>query len=520
MNQNNFEMRAIALTAEMVNLLPQSLLSLVVITADGQLVTTREAKTANVIVFNSTEQKLKAAGFIKGSTVLVSQEEFNALQNEASSMKPDEIDHSDMQREIVGLIEKGVAAHASDIHIVVKNGRTIVLFRCLGDLDPENKPRMQQSADWGMSAMRCIYQSMTDVSGIQFSTTEPQDASMDRERLPDSLFGGRIATTPIFGGHYMVIRLLYSGASAKTLQELGYNRKQIACIEYAMSVPYGIILLAGTTGSGKTTTLASCLEKKYTDAGGQINIVTVEDPVEFILPGRQLAVTAENDEGRAQAYGRAVKAMMRLDPDVGMISELRDRATIEQAIQLALTGHQVFSTVHAIDTTSILPRMEMYGVSREILADNKLITALVAQSLVKKLCDHCKVKAEEKASESNNWRYMDHLAKCEIDTARVYYRGSGCEKCNQTGYDGRTVLAEVVIPDAKYMQHYRDGDRIKMRDHAFKTSNWVSRHQHAREKIDHGIVDPRDVEAAIGPLTSDLYESDSVVSMSEIVTGA
>ncbi|WP_161803931.1 GspE/PulE family protein [Gulbenkiania mobilis] len=481
------------------------------------LLITEEKLKENRLAFSNTIQNLKKGDHILGYRI-ISMEEMMRLQDSVESLRQiTTADHSDMQKEVLKIIDDAIACSASDIHFVKKDQRTLVLFRCLGDLDPETSPRLSQTADWGMSAMRCIYQSMTDVSGTQFSTSEPQDASMDRNRLPPSLFGARIATTPIFSGHYMVIRLLYKGATTKTLAELGYTKAHIHCLEYALRNPSGIVLIAGVTGSGKTTTLATALNKVYDASEGKVNIVTVEDPVEFILPARQIAVTAEGDDARKAAYGRAVKATMRLDPDVCMISELRDETTIMQAIQLALTGHQVFSTVHALDTTSILPRLEMYGIPREVLADNKLITALVAQTLVKKLCPACKISHEDaieiKAIEE---RYVRHLNGV-IDTDKVKYKGAGCSQCNHTGYSGRTVLAEVVLPDAKYMQHYRDGNRIAMRDHAFTHCGWISRHEHARNLVQDGVIDPRDAEAAIGPLTADRIESDHTITQSEIM---
>lgn len=514
LNSSN-EMRAIAMTEDICAMVPEILRPHIALSAEGHLLITQEKIDANKFVFLSTEQRLRQAGVVK-TLRTVSSKELADFQSKAEELVSESVDSSDMQKEVINIIDAGIKEKASDIHVIVRNGRTSILFRCLGELDNITHARYTHSAEWGMSAMRCIYQSMTDVSGIQFSTTEPQDASMARDRLPSELFGGRIATTPTFNGHYMVIRLLYRGANTKTLAELGYNEKQIKCIEYVMSNPSGIILFAGTTGSGKTTTIASCLEKLYQNHDGQINIVTVEDPVEFVLPGNQITVTAESEDGRVKAYSRATKSFMRLDPDVCMISELRDKATIEQAIQMALTGHQVYSTVHAIDSTSILPRMEMYGISRDILADNKLVTALIAQTLVKKLCDSCKVPYNAVDHAEITQDYAMHLSKSNIEAHRTFYKGKGCECCDGTGYDGRTVLAEVVIPDGKYMEYYRSGERTKMRDHAFKESQWVSRHQHAREKIQSGLVDPRDVEKSIGPLNSDLFESDNILTMNEI----
>lgn len=507
----------ITLTSDILQCIDEALKQLVCISTCKHLLITEKDLRENRIAFSNTIQNLKKGDHILGHRV-ISQEEMLRLQDSVESLRQiSQADHSDMQKEVLKIIDDAIACDASDIHFVKKDQRTLVLFRCLGDLDPETSPRLIQTADWGLSAMRCIYQSMTDVSGTQFSTSEPQDASMDRGRLPPSLFGARVATTPIFSGHYMVIRLLYKGATTKSLAELGYTKAHINCFEYALRNPSGIILIAGVTGSGKTTTLATALSKVYDTSEGKLNILTVEDPVEFILPARQIAVTAEGDDQRKAAYGRAVKATMRLDPDVCMISELRDETTIMQAIQLALTGHQVFSTVHALDTTSILPRLEMYGIPREVLADNKLITALIAQTLVKKLCPYCKISHDDALeSKAIEEKYVRHLNGV-IDTDRAKYRGPGCEECNHTGYIGRTVLAEVVLPDAKYMQHYREGNRIAMRDHAFTHCGWTSRHEHARILVREGVIDPRDAETAIGPLTADRIESDHTITQSEIM---
>ena len=198
----------ITLTSDILQCIDETLKQLVCISTCKHLLITEKDLRENRIAFSNTIQNLKKGDHILGHRV-ISQEEMLRLQDSVESLRQiSQADHSDMQKEVLKIIDDAIACDASDIHFVKKDQRTLVLFRCLGDLDPETSPRLIQTADWGLSAMRCIYQSMTDVSGTQFSTSEPQDASMDRGRLPPSLFGARVATTPIFSGHYMVIRLI------------------------------------------------------------------------------------------------------------------------------------------------------------------------------------------------------------------------------------------------------------------------------------------------------------------------
>lgn len=514
--KHDIEFHPIPFDEKLSESIPPSIRQHIVLTKDRTLLVSSSKKSSLELL--SLVNTLTRKAVIKGVHYVEDHEMTKIISDMKSEVSHAAQDHTNVQETVLDIIKKCIELRASDFHVEVKNEETRVYYRVNGDLDPESKPRIRENKTWGMELMRCIYQSMTDTSSAQFSTEQPLDASFKRDILPSSLFGVRIATVPIFSGHYMVCRLLYKGETETTLEDLGFIKKQITAIEYMMRIPYGIILLGGVTGSGKTTTISCCLDGVIRSNNGEINVITVEDPVEFIIRGaRQITVTAEDASARADAYARAIKTIMRLDPDVCMISELRDKPTVEQAIQLALTGHQVWSTVHAIDTTSVLPRLEMMGVSKEILADNKLITGIVTQSLVKKLCPGCKQPLDEavksKAISSN---YATTLGRASINSQHVNIKGAGCRECGHTGYQGRSVIAEVIIPDAKYMDQYRNGDRMGMRHHAFQVQKWVSRHGHARIKIEEGIVDPRDVEKQIGPLAQDTIEADHIITFDEM----
>ncbi|MDN0082476.1 ATPase, T2SS/T4P/T4SS family [Crenobacter sp. SG2305] len=514
------EVQLVQLNDNLIEDIPDSCKAFIALTNDGTLLVS-DQKTRD-IEFLSLRTRWISNGVIKKS-ITIEDSTLNKILSDtttvlSSNRTKDNQPANDMQKQALAIIDEAIAVNASDIHIEKKNEQTRIYFRVNGDLDPESKPRYRNSAEFGIELMRCIYQAMTDISNEQFSLETPQDASFRRDILPDSLFGARIAHAPIFGGHYMVLRMLYRGNSTATFEELGFDKSQIKALDYMMRNPYGIILFGGITGSGKTTSIACALAEVIEINDGAINVLTTEDPVEFIIQGaRQMAVTGEGHEERDKAYKSYLKAMMRMDPDVAMISELRDSASVMQAIQLALTGHQVWTTVHAIDTTIILPRLTMMGVSTDILADNHLITGLISQSLVKKLCPHCKQPIEEAAREGKVDRdYLYELNHAGIETDKVFIRGNGCHECGNLGHYGRTVLAEVVIPDATYMNHFRNGDRVGMRHHAFDTQRWMSRHQHARAKIGRGEVDPRDVEKTIGPITRDMIEADNVISIDEL----
>ena len=243
----------------------------------------------------------------------------------------------------------------------------------------------------------------------------------------------RVATTPTSTGEKAVLRLLTPKESILELHDLGFSEEGIMNFEKAVMSPHGIILSTGPTGSGKSTTLYSCLSRL---CDGQKNIITVEDPIEYKIPGvNQMQVNPK----AGLTIGSALRSILRQDPDVIMVGEIRDRETAELACSAALTGHLVFSTLHTIDTSTALSRLIDLGIEPKQVAS--AVVAIIAQRLVRSVCPHCARSYRPRKEE---------LEKVGIDPDKVdedlkFRHGPGCPHCQNSGYLGRTGIFEVLM---------------------------------------------------------------------------
>ncbi|MFT7636489.1 MAG: type II secretory ATPase GspE/PulE/Tfp pilus assembly ATPase PilB-like protein [Candidatus Omnitrophota bacterium] len=262
----------------------------------------------------------------------------------------------------------------------------------------------------------------------------PQDGRFEFDRNGTSA-DIRIATLPTIHGENIVMRVLNSTSSLPTQQQLGFSEELLNQMQKVQRAAHGIILVTGPTGSGKTTTLYTCLAQIDTK---QNNIMTVEDPVEYRLPGiRQIQINTKVK----LTFANSLRSILRQDPDVILIGEIRDSETAGIAVQAAMTGHLVFSTLHTNDAPSSIMRLIDMNVEPFLVASS--VIAVLAQRLVRTICSNCK---EEYIPTKTA---LDDL---DLPKDGVYYRGKGCAKCNQTGYKGRVGIYELMIPD----RHIRD----------------------------------------------------------------
>lgn len=425
------------------------------------------------------------------------------------------VSDSDMQRAAKALFTKAVQDKASDIHIrVSKNHKTRVFFRIHNDLVfTEEHPY-----DYGEQLCSTIYQAMADVSDATFEPMSRQDARISKNgKIPEGLDGIRIATSPQTDGFLMVLRLLYNDATESTdLELLGFNAPQKDAVTLMKRRPTGIIIIGGPTGSGKSTTLQRVLTSVIRESEGRKHVITVEDPPEYpILNAVQTPVTnAGNEQERSEAYQLAIKAAMRLDPDVIMISEVRDTPTARSAVQAAMTGHQVWTTVHANSAFAIIDRLHDLGVPMELLSDPSIITGLVCQRLLKVLCPKCKKQISE---------VTDRYLRGDVERimtigniSSIYVRGDGCPDCKNSGTIGRTVVAETVTTDHLLMSFIRKGDRIGAIEYWRRDQEGKTMLDHAIAKVNAGLVDPFQAEDIVGPLNMGKIESDFRIHASEV----
>ncbi len=424
-------------------------------------------------------------------------------------------DHSDMQRAAANLFLRAVRRRASDIHIrVSQKYRTRIYFRVHNDLEfIEEHP-----FTYGDLLCTTIYQAMADVRDATFEKLSRQDARIsDRDKIPSNLDGIRIATSPQVGGYIMVLRLLYNDTSNTVdLQGLGYEEEQVASVEFMKKRPTGMMVIAGPTGSGKSTTLQRVLGAIIQESMGRKHIITVEDPPEYPIPDAvQTPVTnAGTEEERSHEYQKAIKAAMRLDPDIIMLSEVRDTPSARLVVQAAMTGHQVWTTLHANNALAIIDRMRDLGVALELLTDPTIVGGLVCQRLVKVLCPHCKKPLTEHVN-SYDARDITRMMSV-LDMKNVYVLGEGCEHCGNSGTIGRSVVAETIVTDNQLMKLVRAGDRIAAIEYVRREQGIMSMLDHAIRKVNAGLVDPFQAEGVVGALNAGLIERDHRVAPEEI----
>jgi len=272
-------------------------------------------------------------------------------------------------------------------------------------------------------------------------------------------------------------------------------------------VPIGINIVAGPTGSGKSTTLQRILSTLMRERRNEIATFTVEDPPEYVIEGaQQMPVTnASTAEERKEKFNAAIRAALRSDPDVIMIGEIRDSESAKLAFEAAMTGHQVWATLHAVDALTIVSRLRDIGVDEFKLYDPAVFTGLVGQRLTRALCPDCKIplmQAREQGKVHDElWeRVLDIYSR---DIEGIFTEGPGCPTCKNTGVTGRSVVAEVCLPDDAFMEYMKREDKLSARRHWVENLNGITMMGHGILKTKAGVCSPEEVERMLGPLELD-----------------
>ena len=322
------------------------------------------------------------------------------------------------------IIQTALKEGASDIHIEPAERKLKVRFRIDGILfDMMNPPYKMHAA---------IISRLKIMANLDLSERRlPQDGRI-RAVVAGRKLDLRVSTLPTVTGEKCVLRILDARSIAVGLEQLGFDEETLHIWRRQIKQPHGIILVTGPTGSGKTTTLYSSLREMDTK---KLNVSTTEDPVEYHLDG---ITQVQIHDKIGMSFAAALRSLLRQDPDVVMVGEIRDAETARIAIQASLTGHLVLSTLHTNDAPSSVTRMINIGVEPFLLG--AALNAILAQRLVRRICNHCK------ASDPLNEETREFLATQGLD-ARQVSKGSGCDRCRQTGYGGRLGIYELLILD-------------------------------------------------------------------------
>lgn len=324
------------------------------------------------------------------------------------------------------VLEYAIRARASDVHIEPQEERTRVRYRIDGILH-EKLALPRKVHDAVISRIKILSEMKIDEKRI------PQDGRFTF-RAGDEEVDLRVSSLPTVYGEKIVMRLLKKTGGVPTLPELGLRGLALRNLEMAMLRPHGIIIVCGPTGSGKTTTLYAVLSKINST---RVNIVTLEDPIEYQIPGiNQVQINPQ----AGLTFANGLRSFLRQDPNIILVGEIRDRETTELAIQAALTGHLVFSTLHTNSAAGALPRLLDMGAESFLLASS--MNAVVAQRICRRICIHCKESYDPPVEVIEDTKVF--LGKLFPKTQKIkLFRGKGCGECANTGYMGRIGIFEV-----------------------------------------------------------------------------
>ncbi|MCF6239654.1 MAG: GspE/PulE family protein, partial [Candidatus Marinimicrobia bacterium] len=362
------------------------------------------------------------------------------------------------------MLLQAIRENASDIHIEAEENVTRVRYRVDGELREAMHPPKRFHI-----AIVSRVKIMSDLDIAE--KRAPQDGRM-RLKIGDVAVDVRVSTLPSVYGEKVVLRVLQSGSSNLNIEDLGFTEQQIQTYRSIVNRPYGIVLVTGPTGSGKTTTLYSTLRFLNTMSK---NIITIEDPVEYQMENiNQIQVNRK----AGIDFSTGLKSILRQDPDIIMVGEMRDEETASVAIKAALTGHLVLSTLHTNDAPSCYERLQAMRIAPYLLAS--AISGVIRQRLVKNICTNCKVPCDPD---------VDSIRLMKLRTDVQYYKGEGCNQCGGTGLRGRSALYEILTPSQEVKKRILTGNLIE----GCEIPGFARMIDHGRIAIEAGITTAEEV---------------------------
>lgn len=420
------------------------------------IATTRDIRTAIDRWYGASETLDAARRFTK------EREQLRANTGEETGA---DVSDAPIVQLVRSLLEQAIRQRASDVHIEALESKVRVRYRIDGAL--------YEKMVYDNSLLPAISTRIKIMGGMDISEKrKPQDGRMtimvDRQE-----YDIRISSVPTVHGEKIVMRISSKLSLTKNKKELGLAPDELKRFDHMLSAPYGIIFVTGPTGSGKSTTLYTALSELNKEA---VNIVTVEDPVEADIEGiNQIQVNNKVN----LTFASALRSILRQDPDIIMIGEIRDRETAGIAVQASITGHLVVSTLHTNNAAGTLNRMADMGVERYLIADS--VVGVIAQRLVRKLCPHCR-KKRLATEEEKRLLKQDTYKEMEI------YEPTGCDLCNHTGYFGRTGVFEIMEVNEEIRDLIAEGGSSEELENAARRAGMCTLHDNGIRYVLEGIT--------------------------------
>ena len=420
------------------------------------IATTRDIRTAIDRWYGASETLDAARRFTK------EREQLRANTGEETGA---DVSDAPIVQLVRSLLEQAIRQRASDVHIEALESKVRVRYRIDGTL--------YEKMVYDNSLLPAISTRIKIMGGMDISEKrKPQDGRMtimvDRQE-----YDIRISSVPTVHGEKIVMRISSKLSLTKNKKELGLAPDELKRFDHMLSAPYGIIFVTGPTGSGKSTTIYTALSELNKEA---VNIVTVEDPVEADIEGiNQIQVNNKVN----LTFASALRSILRQDPDIIMIGEIRDRETAGIAVQASITGHLVVSTLHTNNAAGTLNRMADMGVERYLIADS--VVGVIAQRLVRKLCPHCR-KKRLATEEEKRLLKQDTYKEMEI------YEPTGCDLCNHTGYFGRTGVFEIMEVNEEIRDLIAGGGSSEELENAARRAGMCTLHDNGIRYVLEGIT--------------------------------
>jgi len=376
-------------------------------------------------IFDMTYNEYFGSGIDKELVEELKLDLSNAIEAEEEVEEEEELEAAPVVRLVNTMIEGAIKDQASDIHIEPTDKSVTIRYRVDGIL--------RKVTTYPKHSHNAVVSRIKILSNLDISERRiPQDGKFF-VKFENEQYDLRVSTMPTIYGEKVVMRLLRVSASQKMIEDLGFSSYNRERLMHLISHPYGIILVTGPTGSGKSTTLVAVLNelKDVTK-----NIITIEDPVEYSIEGVN---QSQVNPDIGLTFARMLRSVLRQDPDIIMVGEIRDRETAQLAIEASMTGHLVFSTLHTNNAPAAVSRLVNLGIDPYLITTS--LIGVIGQRLVRTLCSDCKQKKKLRSE------YLDLANELYPDLEKVEYTPVGCSACKKSGFRGRTAIHEVMIVD-------------------------------------------------------------------------